>query len=169
MQIESEIAHYLVKESDFRSVQMHLLIHFSDHIRQNGNLSNIYSEPPEKAIIDLKHAYQQPNQHEAALQILGIKAWKKVIQYQELNTNAAKQDSDDDMTLTNVHIKWIMKNLQPDIMTLDDLAKWCGMPKGKLQNHIAWCFRKFADFTDYVDHDQYFIHLPDANTFGTNQ
>jgi len=28
------------------------------------------------------------------------------------------------------------------------------MPKGELQNHIAWCFKRFASFTDYLDHNQ---------------
>jgi len=55
-----------------------------------------------------------------------------------------------------------MKNLRPDIKTLDDLAEWCAMPKGELQNHIAWCFKRSADFRDYVDCDQYFTRLNDA-------
>ena len=29
----------------------------------------------------------------------------------------------------------------------------------ELQNHIAWCFTRFADFTDYIDHHQSFCHL----------
>jgi hypothetical protein len=45
---------------------------------------------------------------------------------------------------------------------LDYLAEWCAMPKGELQNHIAWCFKRFANFTDYVDHDQYCSRLNDA-------
>jgi hypothetical protein len=36
------------------------------------------------------------------------------------------------------------------------------MPEGGLQNHIAWCFKRFADFTDYVDHDQCVSRLNDA-------
>jgi len=55
-----------------------------------------------------------------------------------------------------------MEHPQPEIKTLDDLAKWCAMPKGELQNHIAWCFKRFANFKDYVDHDQYFSCLNDA-------
>jgi len=66
------------------------------------------------------------------------------------------------MPLTKVPIKWMMKNPEPEIKTLADLAEWCGMPKGELQNHIAWCFKGIADFTDYVDHDQYFSCLNDA-------
>jgi len=61
-----------------------------------------------------------------------------------------------------------MKTLQPGIMTLDDLAKWCAMPKGKLQNYIAWCFKWFTDVTnnvdvtDNVDHGQQCSRLNDA-------
>jgi len=36
------------------------------------------------------------------------------------------------------------------------------MPKGELQNHIAWCFKRFANCTDYVDHDSYFSCLNDV-------
>jgi hypothetical protein len=69
-QIESEIAQHLVNESNFNFVKIHLLNHFSDHIRQLGNLLNLSSELPEKAMMDLKQAYRQSNGHEAAFQIL---------------------------------------------------------------------------------------------------
>jgi len=36
------------------------------------------------------------------------------------------------------------------------------MPKGELQNHIAWYFNRFADFRDDVDHDLDFSHLNNA-------
>jgi len=69
-QIESEIAQHLFDESDFNFLTMHLLNHFSDHIRQLGNLLNVSSELPEKVMLDRKQAYQQSNRHEAACQIL---------------------------------------------------------------------------------------------------
>jgi hypothetical protein len=47
MPVESEIAKHLVDESDFNFVKMHLMTHFSDHIRQLGSLSNSSSELPE--------------------------------------------------------------------------------------------------------------------------
>ena len=50
----------------------------------------------------------------------------------------------------------MMKMLRPESKTLDDLAEWCAMPKEELHNDIAWFFKRFADFTDYVNHDQYF-------------
>jgi len=54
------------------------------------------------------------------------------------------------------------KNERPEIKTLDDLAEWCAMPKAELHNHIAQCFKRFADVTDYVDRDRYFSHLNDV-------
>jgi hypothetical protein len=68
-QIESEIAQHLVDESDFNFVRMHLLNHFSDHICQLGNLFNVSSELPEKAMMDYKQVYRQSNRHEAAFQM----------------------------------------------------------------------------------------------------
>jgi hypothetical protein len=56
----------------------------------------------------------------------------------------------------------MMKNLRPENKTLDDLADWCAMLKEELQNHIAWCFKRFADLTDYIHHDQYFSRLNNA-------
>jgi len=33
------------------------------------------------------------------------------------------------------------------------------MAQGELQNHMAWCFKLFSNFTDYVDQDQYCSRL----------
>jgi len=79
-----------------------------------------------------------------------------------VNANTVKQRHDSDIPLTNVPIKRMMKNLRPEIKTLDDLAEWCAMPRGELQNHITWCFKRFADFTQYVNHDQDVSRLNDA-------
>jgi len=56
----------------------------------------------------------------------------------------------------------MMKNLRPEIKTLDHLAECGAMPKGELQNDIVSCFKRFANFIDYVDRDQYISHLNDA-------
>jgi len=55
-----------------------------------------------------------------------------------------------------------MKNPGPGFNPLHASAEWCAMPKGELQNPIAWCFKRFADFTDDVDHVQYISHLNEA-------
>jgi hypothetical protein len=64
-QIKSHIAQHLVNESDSNFVKIHLLNHFSDHIRQLGNLFNVSFELPEKAMMDLEEAYRQSNCPEA--------------------------------------------------------------------------------------------------------
>jgi hypothetical protein len=66
------------------------------------------------------------------------------------------------MPLTEVPIKRMTKNPWPEIRTLDDLAEWHAMPRGELQNDIARCLKRFADFTNYVDPDQCFSRLNDA-------
>jgi len=119
-------------------------------------------------MMDHKQAYRHSNDHEASCQRLWMNTWKKVIQHRELNANAAKQCCDNDMPLTKASIKQMMKNPQPEIKTLDDLAEWCAMPKGELQNHIAWCFKSFDDYTDHVDHDQHFSHLKNAKCIRYN-
>jgi len=106
--IESDIAQYLVDELDFDFAKMHLLNHFSDHIRQLGNLLNASSELPERAMMDLKQVYRQSNRHEAAFQIVQTNAGKEMCQYRELNANAARHLCDDDMPLTKVPIKRMM-------------------------------------------------------------
>jgi len=108
LQIESEIAQHLVDELDFTFVKMLLLNHFSDHIRQLGNLINVCSKLPEKAIIDLKQVYWQLDRLEAAFQIIPTKSQKAVFQYPEPNGNAAEQCRNDDMPSTKLPIKWMM-------------------------------------------------------------
>jgi len=57
------------------------------------------------------------------------------------------------MSLTTEPIKILMKNLPPKINNLDHIAEWYAMLTGQLQNHNAWCLKRFAKFKDYVDHD----------------
>jgi len=90
-------------------------------------------------------------------------ARKEVFQYQELNANTAKQCRNNEMPLTKVPMKQMMKNPQPEIKTHDDLAEWCAKPKRELQNQFGRCFKRFANFTDYINHNRYFSHLNDAN------
>jgi len=89
-QIKLETAQYLVHQSDFNFVKMHLLNHRSDDIHQLGYLVNVSSELAGTAMMDLKQAYRQSTCHEAAIQIFKTKSRNKVFQYWELNANAAK-------------------------------------------------------------------------------
>ena len=118
-------------------MKIHLLDHFSDYIHKLGNLSNASAELPETAMMDLRDAYRQRNHDEAALVIVRTTAQKEMFQYSELNAHPAKECRDYEIPPTNVPIQWLMKILRPEIKTLDDLAGWCAMPKGELQNHFA--------------------------------
>ena len=65
------------------------------------------------------------------------------------------------MPLAKVPMQRMINNLRPQIKTVDDFAQWCAMPKRELHNDIAWSYKRFADFTDHVDHDQYLSRLND--------
>jgi len=169
MQIESAIAQYLVEESDFNFVKMHLLNYFSDHIRQLGYLINVTSELPEKVMTDLKQLYQQSNHQEATFHILRTKARKEVFQCRALNANAAKQRRNDHMPLTKIPIKGMMKNPHPAIKTLNDLAEWCAMPKGEPQNHIPWGFKDLPTSQTMSITISISVVSTIQNTFGTMQ
>jgi len=80
-QIESEIPQHLGDKLDFDFVKMRLLNHFSDHIRQLGNLLNTSSELPEGAIMDYEQDYRHPDCQKAIFQILRTKARKEVFQF----------------------------------------------------------------------------------------
>jgi len=162
MQIELEIEQQLVDKSDINILNMHHLNYSSDHIGQLGNLFNASSELPARVMMDLEQAYQQSNQDEASFHTFQKNARKVVFQYQELNANAGKQLCDNEMPLTKGPNKQVMKNLWPETHTVDDLAEWWAMPNGELKNHIAWGFKRFANFRDVIDDNLYFSRLNDA-------
>jgi len=66
------------------------------------------------------------------------------------------------MPLTKALIKGMINIVRPELKTLDDLAKCFAMLEGEQQNHIAWGFKRFANFTHYIKHDQYFSRLNDS-------
>jgi hypothetical protein len=84
------------------------------------------------------------------------------IQCGEINANAVTKYHHHDRPLTKAPIKRMMKNARPEIKTLQDLAEWCAMPNGELQNQITWVFKRFANLTDYIKHNWYCSHLNDA-------
>jgi len=86
-------------------------------------------------------------------------ARKEIIQYRELNAKTANHCRSNDMTQTTAPNNLMMKYPPPEIKTLDDLVEWCARPKAQLPNHIPWCFKRFAIFSDYIDHDQNFTLL----------
>lgn len=82
-----------------------------------------------------------------------------MFQYLELNVHSTQHCRHYDMALTAAPIKRMTKNLRPQIKTVDDMAEWCAIPNRELQNLIVWCCNRYADFTDYLEHDQYFSCL----------
>lgn len=100
--------------------------------------------------MDLIQAEQPDDPDDAAFRILQTKARNDVVQHRELNAYVANQLRYENVPLINAPIEQMMNNLQPEIETLTDLAKWCVIEQGELQNHIDWSFNGFADFTDYV-------------------
>jgi len=111
---------------------------------------------------DVEQAYQQSNCLQAAFLIVQKNAAKGLFQYGKQIDDAAKQRHHNEMPLNIAPNKRKMNNPRPEIRTLDDSANWCAMPTGDLQNHIAWCFERFADFTDYVHYEEYFSCLNNA-------
>jgi len=68
--IKSGIAQHVFVESDFDFVKMRILHHFSEYIHLLGNILYACTEPPQRAMINLKQAYRQHNHPEATIQIL---------------------------------------------------------------------------------------------------
>jgi hypothetical protein len=68
--IKFEVQANLSEKSDFNFIRMHLLTHFSHHIRPLGDLSNVSSKLPEHAMMDIKGACPISNRNEATKQIL---------------------------------------------------------------------------------------------------
>jgi len=134
---------------------MHLLNHFSDCIWFACRQINCQLERLDRAMVDFKQAYRQSSLQESTYQICWTKARRDVSQYWERNANAAKQHHNYEMPLTSSPITATMNNPQPEIKPLDDLAEWCAIQNGQLQNHISLCFKRFANSTDYVVYDQY--------------
>jgi len=120
-------------------------------------------------MMDHKQAYRQLNRHEATLQISRTKAREEVFQYRELNANAAKQRLDNYMPLPKAPIKRIMKNPWAEIKTLDDLAEWCAMAKGELQNTLLGVSRDLPTSQTTSITISVSVVSTMQNTFGTMQ
>jgi hypothetical protein len=111
--------------------------------------------------MDLKAAYRQSNGHEPAYQILRTKARNEVFQFRDLNLNAEKCRRENQNVFPTFPVR-MMKNHRPGIKSLAELSFWCGMPKEELQNHIAWCFKRYGNNSRYVNHDEEFRRLEDV-------
>jgi hypothetical protein len=160
--IEFEVQANLSEESDFNFVKMHLLTHFSHHIRQLGHLSNVSSELPEHAMMDIKAAYRISNRNEATEQILRTNTRRDFFAFRNLNHHAQMLRLGDNTTPNKLPAVRKLKGIRTDVKTLSELAAWCGLPKGWLQTLIAWSFKRFSDIPIFVDNDEAFARLGEA-------
>jgi hypothetical protein len=122
-------------------------------------LLNASPELPESAMMNLNQVYWQLNYHESAFQILQITVPKVVYFWWKQNANTVNQCCDDEIPLNKVTTRQVIKTPWPEMNTVSYLPKWFTMAIGELQPHIASQFKRFADFTGYVNHIQYFSHL----------
>ena len=83
-------------ESQFNFIKMHLLSHFSDHIRQFGNIPMYCTEIGELAHkMQIKDAWRQWNKHDAARQIVHSYGRQHAIRMRLLNLESLKcRDAD---------------------------------------------------------------------------
>jgi hypothetical protein len=160
--VDSEIHQHLTDEADFNFIKMHLPNHFGNSIRQLGHLSNLTAELYEHEMIDIKDAYRRSNRNEASTQILRTKARSECFKYRKMERDAQ---------LTRLADGTIPKPLRPvrrlqgkrnDVKTLTQLAVWCKLPVGTLQNLVAWGLKRFGLFPGYAEHDDVFARLNEA-------
>ena len=164
--VEQEVEQHLADESDFNFVKMHLPSHFGESIRQLGNLSNLTAEFYEHEMIDIKDAYRNSNKNNASEQIVHTKARGEFFRYKNMARKAARKAqmirSDDGNVPIPPPATRKLRGKRTDIKTIQELAQWCGLPVGTLQNHVAWCLKLFNIFPAYTESDEAFLHLSNA-------
>ena len=57
-----------------------------------------------------------------------------------------------------------LRGQKMDIKTLSQLAQWCNLPTGTLQNQIPWCLKQFDILPAYAESDEAFSRLSDFVT-----
>jgi hypothetical protein len=157
--IEFEVQAKFSEESDFNFVKMHLLTHFSNHIRQLGHLSKVSSELPEHAMMDIKAAYRISNRNEVTKQILHTNTRRDFFAFRNLNHHAQMLCLGDNTTPNKLPAVRMLKGICTDVKTLSELSAWCGLSKEWLQTLIVWSFKCFSDIPIFVDNDEAFAHL----------
>jgi DNA-directed RNA polymerase subunit N (RpoN/RPB10)/oligoribonuclease (3'-5' exoribonuclease) len=156
--IESQVKSLVEEESDFNFIKLHLLTHFSEHVKELGHLTNVSAELSERLHRELKDAFRRSNKHNAHQQILQSITRTTLFEYRDLNIEAAKRRT----TNTNRSKKPIdrrMQTPQSSIKLLTELATWCGLPPEELQTLVAWCLKTWYECPTYFDSDDEFCRL----------
>ena len=159
--IVPEVEQHLTDESDFNFVKMHLPCHFGKSIRQLGHQLNLTSEYYEHEMIDIKDAYRHSNKINATEQILRTKAQREFFRYKNMECEAQLTRLDDGTIPNPLLPTCHLRGQKTDIKTHSQLAKWCILPTGTLQNQIAWYLKQFDILPAYAQSDEAFSRLSD--------
>ena len=151
----------LKDDSSFNFVKMHLLTHFTSHVKELGHLSNVSSELPETLHRELKDAFRRSNKVNADFQILQTMARVSSFDYRELNVQVAAERSDGQSHLP-VPLPRRLKNPHTDLNDLSELARWCAIPQEDFQNLVAWCQKHWFGRAQYFDDEDAFRRLSDC-------
>ncbi|KAF8533230.1 hypothetical protein BDD12DRAFT_899866 [Trichophaea hybrida] len=145
--IEFEVQGNLSEESDFNFL---------------GHLSNVSSELPERAMMDMKAAYRISNRNKATELILRTNTRRDFFAFRNLNHHLQMLCLGDNTTRNKPPAVRKLKGIRTDVKTLSEHAAWCGLPKGWLQTLIAWSFKCFSDIPIFVDNEEAFARLGEA-------
>ena len=159
--IEQEVDQHLTDESDINFVKMHLPCHFGKSIRQLGHLLNLTSEYYEHEMIDIKDTYRHSNKINATEQILRMKGRREFFRYKNMECEAQLSRLDDGTILNPLPPTRRLRGQKTDIKTLSQLAQWCNLPTGMLQNQIACYLKQFDILPAYAESDKAFSRLSD--------
>jgi hypothetical protein len=135
--IQCQIKEHLQEESDFNFIKMHLLTHFTGHVKALGQLSNVSAQLSEALHGELKEPFRRSNKINADSQILQMIARMNCLDYRELNVEAAKRRSDT-VNRAKHPLACRLQNARADVQVLTDLASWCEVPRDELQVLITW-------------------------------
>ena len=138
---------------------MYLPCHFGKSIRPLEHLSNLTSEYYEHEMIDIKDAYRHSNKFNATKQSLRTKARREFFRYKNMECEAQVTQLDNGTIPTPLPPTRRLRGQKTDIKTLSQLAQWCNLPPGMLQNQITWCLKQFDILPAYAESDEPFSRL----------
>ncbi len=113
-------------------------------------------------MIDIKDAYRRSNKNEAKKQILRTKARRECFKYRNMERDAQLTRLVDGSSAKPLPPVRRLQGRRNDVKTLTQLALWCKLPVGTLQNLVAWGLKRFGLFPGYAEHDDAFARLNDA-------
>ena len=110
-------------------------------------------------MIDIKDAYRHSNKINATEQILRTKARRVFFRYKNMECEEQLTRLDDSTIPNPLPLTRWLRGQKTDIKTLSQLAQWCNLLTGMLQNQIAWCQKQFNILPAYAESDEVFSRL----------